>query len=286
MATLAPVIDADELLRALGGTGGAPPVAPSAASGGSAVGGARGARVARPRARTGRRRAAAARRGRGQGRRAAARRVGLDLAAAAASGCAIAARDVAACAARRRRGSERVRQLGPPDLHDLPELREYIRARRAALAGFMEQGAALALNGDVLRVIPRNDIYIRYLNDNRASIAELASELYGRTLRVEAVAQRRGGCSHRRRRSAAHGHSCASRHRAGAPARPAAPMPVPRARGGGGGYAAAAAGARAIATRSPGAIRRSRRAPHLRGTSRTAGRRPRAARRRPHRAAG
>src|SRR6185312_7246511 len=50
---------------------------------------------------------------------------------------------------------------------------------------FMEQGASLALDGDLLRVIPRNDIYIRYLNDNRASIGELASELYGRKLRVE-----------------------------------------------------------------------------------------------------
>src|SRR5216683_5384034 len=68
---------------------------------------------------------------------------------------------------------------------DLPELREYIRARRATLAGFMEQGASLTLDGDVLRVIPRNDIYIRYLNDNRAAIGELASELYGCKLRVE-----------------------------------------------------------------------------------------------------
>jgi hypothetical protein len=70
-------------------------------------------------------------------------------------------------------------------LPDLPELREHIRARRAALAGFMEQGASLSLDGDLLRVIPRNDIYIRYLNDNRASICELAIELYGRKLRVE-----------------------------------------------------------------------------------------------------
>ena len=67
---------------------------------------------------------------------------------------------------------------------DLPELREHIRARRAALAGFMEQGCDLALEGDLLRVIPRNDIYIRYLNDNRTSIGELASDLYGRELRV------------------------------------------------------------------------------------------------------
>jgi hypothetical protein len=68
---------------------------------------------------------------------------------------------------------------------DLPELRDHIRSRRAALAGFMEQGCALALEADLLRVIPRNDIYIRYLSDNRASIGELASEFYGRKLRVE-----------------------------------------------------------------------------------------------------
>ena len=84
----------------------------------------------------------------------------------------------------------------------MPELREHIRARRAALAGFMEQGASLALDGDLLRVIPRNDIYIRYLNDNRGSIGELASELYGRKLRVEVSlngreARRRAGAERR-----------------------------------------------------------------------------------------
>jgi DNA polymerase-3 subunit gamma/tau len=67
----------------------------------------------------------------------------------------------------------------------LPELREFIRGRRAALFGFMEQGAALDLNGDVLTIVPRNDIYIRYLNDNRGVIADLASELYGRRIRTE-----------------------------------------------------------------------------------------------------
>ncbi len=64
-------------------------------------------------------------------------------------------------------------------------LRDHIRRRRAALAGFLEQGATLALEGDLLRVIPLNDIYIRYLNDNRASIGALASEFYGRPIRVE-----------------------------------------------------------------------------------------------------
>ena len=48
--------------------------------------------------------------------------------------------------------------IGPPDL---PELRDFIRSRRAALFGFMEQGAALQLDRDVLRIIPRNDIYER-----------------------------------------------------------------------------------------------------------------------------
>jgi hypothetical protein len=49
----------------------------------------------------------------------------------------------------------------------------------------MEQGAALKLNGDLLMVTPRNDIYVRYLNDNRNVIADLASELYGRRIKVE-----------------------------------------------------------------------------------------------------
>jgi DNA polymerase III subunit gamma/tau len=68
---------------------------------------------------------------------------------------------------------------------DLPELRDFIRARRAALAGFMEQGASLTLSDDVLSVSARNDIYIRYLSDNRATIAELASEFFARAIRVE-----------------------------------------------------------------------------------------------------
>ena len=68
---------------------------------------------------------------------------------------------------------------------DLPELRDHIRERRAALAGFMEQSATWGSQGDLLRVIPRKDIYICYLNDNRAPIGELASDLYGRELRVE-----------------------------------------------------------------------------------------------------
>ena len=68
---------------------------------------------------------------------------------------------------------------------DLPELRDFIRARRAALAGFMEQGASLTLSDDVLNVSARNDIYIRYLSDNRATIAELASEFFARAIKVE-----------------------------------------------------------------------------------------------------
>jgi hypothetical protein len=67
-------------------------------------------------------------------------------------------------------------------------LREHIRARRAALAGFMEQGASLAFADDVLSVNARNDIYIRYLSDNRATIAELASEFFARPIKVEVAA--------------------------------------------------------------------------------------------------
>jgi DNA polymerase III subunit gamma/tau len=77
----------------------------------------------------------------------------------------------------------------PPHLSgrggELPDLRDFIRSRRAALAGFMEQGASLKMEGDLLTVTPRSDIYVRYLTDNRNVVAELASELYGRRIRVE-----------------------------------------------------------------------------------------------------
>lgn len=71
---------------------------------------------------------------------------------------------------------------------ELPDLRDFIRSRRAALAGFMEQGASLKFDGDLLTVTPRSDIYIRYLTDNRNVIAELASELYGRRIKVDIAA--------------------------------------------------------------------------------------------------
>ncbi|HVN90110.1 MAG TPA: DNA polymerase III subunit gamma/tau [Candidatus Binataceae bacterium] len=67
----------------------------------------------------------------------------------------------------------------------LSDLRDFIRGKRAALAGFMEQGAALRMEDDTIFVVPSNDIYVRYLSDNRATIAELASELYGRRIKVE-----------------------------------------------------------------------------------------------------
>ena len=282
MATLAPVMDADELMRALGGTGGTPPVPPSASSGGSGSGARAGARVPDPEPAP----AAGTRRLRVEGE------VKADAPLRGAS--ALTSPPAAAPAAQSPRATSRLAPLGaggaasasansgPPDLHDLPELREHIRARRAALAGFMEQGASLALDGDLLRVIPRNDIYIRYLNDNRASIGELASELYGRKLRVEVSLN--GGAAVATGGAEAPPTATAAVAPSPAAGQTATPMPVP-ALGGGGGYTAAAPSAERR-DRSSGAIRRSRRAPHLRGISRTAGRRPRAARRRPTSAAG
>ncbi len=195
MATLAPVMDADELLRALGGAGGAPPAPPSAASGGSGSGTRAGARVPDPEPAP----SAGARRLRVEGevkadaplRAAGAPALTSPSAGAAAmppapaSAMSAPSRLVPLPAARAATAPAGSAASDFPSLPDLPELRDHIRARRAALAGFMEQGASLSLDGDLLRVIPRNDIYIRYLNDNRASIGELASELYGRKLRVE-----------------------------------------------------------------------------------------------------
>jgi DNA polymerase III subunit gamma/tau len=146
MASLAAVVDADELLRAIGST---PPAAstPPASSGGGS-----GGRPARPEP-TPAPQSSGARRMRVEG-------------------------EVKADAPLRSESLE-------DGARDLPELRDFIRGRRAALSGFMEQGAGLMLAGDILTVTARNDIYIRYLNDNKNVIAELASEHFGRPIRVE-----------------------------------------------------------------------------------------------------
>ncbi len=150
MASLAAVIDADELLRAIGSA--TPPTSstPPGPSGG------------------------------GSGDRGAAKPEPATAPSPQSSG------------ARRMRVEGEVKAAAPlrseqPDdgPRELPELRDFIRGRRAALAGFMEQGAGLVLEGDILTVTARNDIYIRYLNDNKTVIAELASEHLGRAIRVE-----------------------------------------------------------------------------------------------------
>jgi len=147
MASLAAVIDADELLRAIGSTPPASGTPPSSSGGGS---GSRGAAKPEP------------------------------------------AANPQSSGARRLRVEGEVKADAPlrSESHDdgareLPELRDFIRGKRAALAGFMEQGAGLVLDGDILTVTARNDIYIRYLNDNKNVIAELASEHFGRAIRVE-----------------------------------------------------------------------------------------------------
>ena len=305
MATLAPVMDADELLRALGGAGGAPPAPPSAACGGSGSGTRAGARVPDPEPAP----AAGARRLRVEGEvkaDAPLRAAGAPaLTSPSAGAAAMPPAPASAMSAPSRlvplpagRAATAPAWLLPhadfPSLPDLPELRDHIRARRAALAGFMEQGASLSLDGDLLRVIPRNDIYIRYLNDNRASIGELASELYGRKLRVEvslngAAGAATGGAARRRpwprpparlpvrgrdrggRGRPRRGWRDAKRRAILGGERPAMPAPAGCGRGGGG-FSAAAVAATQPGRGPPGPIRGPCRAPHFRGTSRTPGR--------------
>ena len=179
---------------------------------------------------------------------------------------------------------------------NLAELREFIRARRAALAGFMEQGAALQLNGDVLTVTPLNDIYIRYLNDNRNVIAELASELYGRKIRAElapldkSAADRTDGAP-AATAPVAVATSSSPTSVGPAPASPPASNPIsnspasnpganeaiPESRPATPADAAAGGGAAEDSRRgSPGALRRPGRASNLRGIRSTAGRSSRA----------
>jgi len=163
MASLAPVMDADELLRAIGNGGGVAPASSSSSGGGGASSGGSSPRSSEP---------VGTRRMKVEGEVHATAPVRAPTPAPAAS----TARPTAPLGAGIAQGS-----MAP----DLPELRDFIRTRRAALAGFMEQGASLALNDDVLTVNARNDIYIRYLSDNRATIAELAGELFARPIKVE-----------------------------------------------------------------------------------------------------
>jgi len=148
MASLAAVIDADELLRAIGSAAPPAPGSPPGSSGGGSSG--RGAAQLEAGSNP---QASGARRLRVEG-------------------------EVKADAPLRN-------EIRSDSLRELPELRDFIRGRRAALAGFMEQGAGLAIDGDLLTVTPRNDIYVRYLNDNKTVIAELVSEHLGRPIRVE-----------------------------------------------------------------------------------------------------
>jgi hypothetical protein len=156
MAALAPVMDADELLRAISNGGGGSASSSSSSGGVASSGGSQGS--------------VATRRMKVEGE------VNATAPVRAPSPVPPPARPAAPIGAGIAQAS-----MKP----DLPELRDFIRTRRAALAGFMEQGASLALSEDVLNVNARNDIYIRYLSDNRATIAELASEFFARAIKVE-----------------------------------------------------------------------------------------------------
>ncbi len=165
MATLAPVIDGDELARAVKALGGTPP-----ASGGGPVSGPRPASMPPQPASS----PAPARRLKIEGE------VKADAPLRKSTRNEEPRPDTAADPGRSSSPDDSANGGG-----DLPDLRSYIRQKKAALAGFMELGAALELNGDILEVVPRNDIYVRYLNDNKGSIAALASEHYGRPIKVE-----------------------------------------------------------------------------------------------------
>ncbi|MGA2409145.1 MAG: DNA polymerase III subunit gamma/tau [Candidatus Binataceae bacterium] len=179
MASLAPVLDSDELLKAIGsakngqitanggGAAGPPPQSPPISGNASSppTGSLRGSGVsAAPTA---------------------------ELNPAPASAGASDGAQLAPAASRRIRVEGEVKAdaprkpAGAGGPQDLPDLRDFIRDRRAALAGFMEQGATLILDDDLIKVTPSKDIYVRYLTDNRNVIAGLASEFYGRKIRVE-----------------------------------------------------------------------------------------------------
>jgi len=166
MASLAPVVDMDELLRSVAASGGG--ASPSGSSSGtpSSSSGSSGGGLRTPAANPSEPAAAGSRKLRVEGEVNAS--APIRTVAPSAGITPLAGAPVAAAAGR-----------------EMPELRDHIRARRAALAGFMEQGAALSIEGDVLSIAPRSDIYVRYLADNRGVIAEIASDFFGRPIRAE-----------------------------------------------------------------------------------------------------
>jgi DNA polymerase-3 subunit gamma/tau len=173
MAALAPVMDADELLRAIGDGGSAGSTSSSGSGGSAASSGGSSSRASEP---------VGTRRMKVEGQVNATAPARAPSPAPAPTPIRAAPPMPTAAPAR----ATAPLGIAPGPLKaDLPELRDFIRTRRAALAGFMEQGAALALTDDVLAVNARNDIYIRYLSDNRATIAELAGEFFGRPIKVE-----------------------------------------------------------------------------------------------------
>jgi DNA polymerase III subunit gamma/tau len=187
MATLAPVLDADELMRAIG--------AADASNGGSSSGDDGGGRAAADSRRT-EVQPPSTRKMRSSAEDAAPEGTApvgeASLPAATEANLAPVRRipfegEVKADAPRRMTAPLAPLTESTPalDSAELPDLRDFIRSRRAALAGFMEQGASLKIDGDLLTVTPRSDIYVRYLTDNRSVIGELASELYGRRIKVE-----------------------------------------------------------------------------------------------------
>ncbi|MFI5353162.1 MAG: DNA polymerase III subunit gamma/tau [Candidatus Binatales bacterium] len=171
MATLAPVIDADDLMRAIGAAEASPGpasrgVPPGGAPPGGEAPGARRLKVEGEVKAQAPRKAADGDQSRyDQPQPRSAQPRSASGSGSLGAGVAISSPEVAPAS-------------------DLPDLRDYVRSRRAALAGFMEQGALLSLDGDILRVAPRSDIYLRYLKDNLGVLAELASAMYGRPIQA------------------------------------------------------------------------------------------------------
>jgi DNA polymerase-3 subunit gamma/tau len=184
MATLAPVLDADELMRAISGAGGNPSSSGDD-SGERGLSSSRSTEVQLPsnrRVRSSRQEVAP------ESSASIDQQPSPPVEADSAPMCRIPFEGEVKADAPRRETPSRVSVSDPAPASagaELPDLRDFIRSRRAALAGFMEQGASLKIDGDVLTVTARSDIYVRYLTDNRNAIAELASELYGRRIRVE-----------------------------------------------------------------------------------------------------
>lgn len=87
-------------------------------------------------------------------------------------------------------GVDHLKADGPQEPDEMSEFRNYLfKQERWLIARLLRDGATLEREGDVLTLIPRDEICERDCEHYRSHIAELATEFYGRAMTVSVAPQ-------------------------------------------------------------------------------------------------